>query len=108
MQVSWQAPGDGGAGGEGASGSSVQSSFDTRSASAAGVRVTEDDPPEDDDPSDVPEASEPSYEVAWTLDGAEWSDGGSRRAPVTDTSATIEVLTNGQRYAFRVRVAQDE
>ena len=117
VKVSWQAPDGGGSGGEEASGASLQSAsatgasslpvFDARSASAAGVRTTEDDPPEDD-PSDAPEAADPSYEVAWTPDGSEWSEGGSRQIAVTDASATVEGLTNGQRYALRVRVVQGE
>ncbi len=83
-------------------GASSLSALDVRSAGAAGVRAAEDDP------SDAPAAADPSYEVAWTPDGSEWSEGGSRQIAVTDTSATIEGLTDGQRYAFRVRVVQGD
>ncbi len=47
-----------------------------------------------------------TYEVAWTQQGTDWSEGDSRQ--VADTTATIEGLTNGQSYAFRVRGVQGE
>ncbi len=46
-----------------------------------------------------------SYEVGYTVEGAEWSDGGSQT--VTDTTASISGLENGETYAFRVRAQAD-
>ena len=75
-QLGWQMPG---AGGQGASGQSA---------------------------SDTPDESAPSYEVAWTQEGSDWSEGGSQTVDAME--ATVSGLENGQTYAFRVRARQGE
>ena len=47
-----------------------------------------------------------SYEVGYTVEGSEWSDGGSET--VTDMAASISGLENGVTYAFRVRAMAGE
>ncbi len=47
-----------------------------------------------------------SYEVGYTVEGEDWSEGGSQT--VTDMSASISGLENGVTYAFRVRAQSDD
>ncbi len=51
-------------------------------------------------------ASDLSYEVAWTKQDAEWSEGASQTSDTLE--ATVTGLENGQTYAFRVRAQQGE
>ena len=93
VQVSWQPPEeDSGAGGEGPSGQGASGQ------SAAGQGASGQNAALD--------TSDLSYEVAWTPAGSDWSAGDSQQ--VSTTSATVEGLTNGQSYAFRVRARQGE
>ncbi len=45
-----------------------------------------------------------TYEVAWTPEGSEWSEGGVET--VDTMEATVTGLENGQSYAFRVRALE--
>ncbi len=50
-------------------------------------------------------SAEMSYEVAYAVEGLDWSEGGSET--VTDMAAEIPGLENGTAYQFRVRALTD-
>ncbi len=84
VRVGWQSPDDGGAIGQGGSGG-PGSGGPIAPPTGTITPIT-------------------TYEVAWTLEGADWSDGGSET--VETEEATVTGLQNGQSYAFRVRYSQ--
>ncbi len=76
VSLTWQMPGE--------------TEEEQPSANSLSVRGTSETP-----------ADPTSYEVGYTAEGAEWSEGGSQT--VTDMAASVSGLDNGTAYAFRVR-----